>query len=127
MAGRMLHERITNQIIGAFFEIYRARGYGFLESVYSNSLAVEIGQRGLRVSREIPVQVDWKGVVVGTSRIDLLVQDIVLVEIKTVERIVEAHQRQLVNYLKATELEVGLLLNFGPDPHFIRRVNTNDH
>jgi GxxExxY protein len=122
----MLHERITNQIIGAFFEIYRTRGYGFLESVYANSLAVEIGLRGLQVRREIPVQVDWKAVVVGTYRIDLLVEKAVLVEVKTVERIVEAHQRQLVNYLKATDVEVGLLLNFGPDPHFIRRVNTKD-
>jgi GxxExxY protein len=122
----MLHERITNQIIGAFFEIYRTRGYGFLESVYANSLAVEIGLRGLQVRREIPVQVDWKAVVVGTYRIDLLVEKAVLVEVKTVESIVEAHQRQLVNYLKATDVEVGLLLNFGPDPHFIRRVNTKD-
>jgi GxxExxY protein len=122
----MLHERLTNQIIGAFFEIYRARGYGFLETVYSNSLAAELGLRGLQVGREIPVQVDWKGVVVGTYRMDVLVERVVLVEVKTVEKIVEAHQRQLVNYLKATGLEVGLLLNFGPEPQFSRRVNSTD-
>ena len=122
----MLHEAITNQIIGSFFEIYRARGYGFLENVYAGSLAVELGLRGLQVGREIPVQVDWKGVVVGTYRMDLVVEKKVLVEVKTVEKLVEAHQRQLVNYLKATGLEVGLVLNFGPEPQFSRRVNSRD-
>lgn len=121
----MLHEPITNKILGAFFEIYRSRGYGFLENVYSNSLAVEIGLRRLQVKREIPVQVEWKGVTVGTYRMDLLVENLVLVEVKTVERLGDAHSRQLVNYLKATGLEVGLLLNFGPEPQFIRRVNSS--
>jgi GxxExxY protein len=120
----MLHETITSPILGAFYEIYRARGYGFLESVYSNSIAVELGIRGLSVKREVPAQVHWKGVPVGTYRMDLLVEGKVLVEVKTVERLTDAHKRQLVNYLKATGLEVGLLLNFGPEPQFIRRVNT---
>lgn len=120
----MLHQPITDAILGAFFEIYRSRGYGFLENVYSNSLAVELGLRGLRVKREVPVQVHWKDVPVGTYRMDLLVDDRVLVEVKSVEKLIDAHNRQLVNYLKATGLEVGLLLNFGPDPRFVRRVNT---
>lgn len=122
----MLHEPITNAILGSFFEVYRERGYGLLENVYSNSLAAELGIRGLEVKREVPVQVDWKGVLVGTYRMDLLVEKAVLVEVKTVEKLVDAHNRQLVNYLKATGLEVGLLLNFGPDPQFIRRVNSKD-
>jgi GxxExxY protein len=122
----MLHEPTTNVILGSFFEIYRARGYGFLENVYSNSLAVELGTRGLEVRREIPIEVTWKGVSVGTYRMDLVVESEVLVEVKTVERLTEAHNRQLVNYLKATGLEVGLLLNFGPEPQFIRRVNSDD-
>lgn len=120
----MLHQQTTNAILGAFFEIYRARGYGFLEAVYSNSLAVELGMRGLSVKREVPVQVHWKEVSVGTYRIDLLAEEKVLVEVKTVERLVEAHNRQLVNYLRATGLVVGLLLNFGPEPQFVRRVNS---
>lgn len=120
----MLHEPITNSILGAFFEIYRARGYGLLESVYSNSLAVELGIRGLNVRREVPSEVHWKGVSVGAYRIDLLVDGKVLVEVKTVERLADAHSRQMMNYLKATGLEVGLLLNFGPDPQFVRRANS---
>jgi GxxExxY protein len=122
----MLHEPITNQIIGSFFEIYRAKGYGFLENVYTNSLAVELGIRRLQVKREVPVEVDWKGVVVGTYRMDLLVENMVLVEVKAVDKLVDAHNRQLVNYLKATGIEVGLLLNFGPEPQFSRRVNSRD-
>lgn len=122
----MLHQDITNQIIGSFFGVYRGRGYGFLEAVYSNSMAVDLGLRGLSVRREVPVQVFWKGVTVGTYRMDLLVDNKVLVEVKTVERIADAHSRQLLNYLKATGLEVGLLLNFGPDPQFVRMVNSKD-
>lgn len=122
----MLHEPITKSILGAFFEIYRARGYGFLENVYSNSLAAELGIRGFEVKREVPTEVHWKGISVGTYRMDLLVADCVLVEVKTVERLTDAHNRQLVNYLRATGLEVGLLLNFGPEPQFIRRANTTD-
>jgi GxxExxY protein len=122
----VLHEPITNKILGSFFEIYRVRGFGFLENVYTNSLAVELGLRGLEVRREIPVQVHWKGELVGTYRMDLLVENKVLVEVKSCDRLVEAHYRQLLNYLKATGLEVGLLLNFGPDPQFVRRVFTND-
>ena len=120
----MLHQQTTNVILGAFFEIYRARGYGFLETVYSNSLAVELGTRGLCVKREVPIRVFWKEVPVGTYRMDLLVDDSVLVEVKSVEMLTDAHNRQLINYLKATGLEVGLLLNFGPDPRFVRRVNS---
>ena len=122
----MLHDTITSSILGAFFEIYRERGYGFLEIVYSNSLAAELGLRGLEVKREVPTQVHWKGILVGTYRMDLLVDNKVLVEVKTVEKLTDAHNRQLVNYLKATGLEVGLLLNFGPEPQFVRRANTKD-
>src|SRR5688572_25100972 len=98
----MLHSQLTNTIIGSFFEVHRGRGYGFLESVSSNSMAVEIGLRGLEVRRETPVEVHWKGVRVGTYRVDMVVEDLVLVEVKTVEKLIDAHSRQLVNYLKAT-------------------------
>jgi GxxExxY protein len=80
----------------------------------------------LEVKREVPTEVHWKGVSVGTYRIDLFVNNMVLVEVKTVERLADAHNRQLVNYLRATGLEVGLLLNFGPEPQFVRRANTRD-
>jgi GxxExxY protein len=118
----MLYRDITNAIIGGFYEIYNARGFGFQELVYSNSLTVELGLRGLKVRREVPTEVTWKGTTVGTYRIDLLVEDVVLVEVKAVEKLLPAHEAQLVNYLKATGLELGLLLNFGPEAQFRRRV-----
>jgi GxxExxY protein len=118
----ILYKDITNTALAGFYEIYRERGFGFQESVYSNSLAVEFGLRGLRVSREVPIEVRWKGVIVGTYRIDLLVNDVILVEVKAVERLIPAHEAQLLNYLKATGIEVGLLLNFGAEPQFRRRV-----
>ena len=120
----MLHQDITDKILGSFFRIYRVRGYGFLENLYSNSLAVDLGTKGIDVKREVPIEVHWLGVLVGTYRMDLLVEGKVLVEVKTVERLSDAHSRQLLNYLKATGIEVGLLLNFGPDPQFVRMINS---
>ena len=122
----LLHSDITEQVIGAFFEIYRGFGYGFQELVYANALAIELGLRGLEVAREAPTQIHWKGHPVGIYRIDLLVSGAVIVEAKTVEKIGPAHERQLMNYLRATNIEVGLLLNFGPESSYKRLVYSND-
>jgi GxxExxY protein len=118
----LLEEHTTNQIIGAFFAVNRAFGFGFLESIYANALAIELGRRGLRVSREVPIEVFYLGVPVGTYRFDMLVNDSVLVEIKAARVVTEADDRQLLNYLRAARVEVGLLVHFGPKAQFKRLV-----
>lgn len=94
--------------------------------MYANALAIELGLRGIEVAREAPTQVHWKGHSVGIYRIDLLVSGCVIVEVKTVASIAQAHERQLMNYLRATNVEVGLLLNFGPESSYKRLVYSND-
>lgn len=122
----MIEEKISQELLRGFFNVYHERGYGFLEQVYSNSLAVELQYLGLNVQRESPVTVRHRGVDVGQYRIDLLVEGRILVEVKAQAKLVDADQRQLLNYLKATPYELGFLLNFGPRPAFIRRLLTND-
>jgi GxxExxY protein len=123
----MLHEEITSQVIAAFYAVYNTLGYGFLEKVYENALLLELQKRGVKAHRQIPIQVRYEGVVIGQYFADVLIEDKVVIELKAVEQIVKAHENQLVNYLKATDLEVGLILNFGPQPRFKRKIFTNTH
>lgn len=122
----MIEERLSNDLLRGFFNVYHEHGHGFLEQLYSRALAVELQFLGLKVRREAPVTVRHRGVDVGQYRIDLLIEDRILVEVKAQSRLVEADQRQLLNYLKATPYELGFLLNFGPKPAFLRRLITND-
>jgi GxxExxY protein len=121
----MLHEEITSQILAAFYAVYNQLGYGFLEKVYENAMIIELRKRGLKVTPQIPIQVCYDGQVIGDYYADLLVADLVVIEVKAVEQIVKAHENQLVNYLKAGSLEVGLILNFGPEPQFKRKIFTH--
>jgi GxxExxY protein len=123
----LFEEALTRRIIGAFYDVYNALGYGFLESVYKTALEREIADRGLRVVREAGAEVRYKGSVVGVFCADLLVESRVVVELKACRRLEPAHPAQVMNYLRATELEVGLLLHFGPRPSFQRFIATNDH
>ena len=109
----MQHQELTGKIIGCAMKVHRALGPGFLESVYQNALAYELRKAGLLVEVERPILVRYNGVVVGDFFADLLVQDIVLVENKAVRALSSAHEVQLVNYLTATGIDVGLLLNCG--------------
>jgi GxxExxY protein len=118
----LLHKGVSESIIGAFYDVYNIFGYGFLESPYCGALVIELRRRGHRVGREIPVPVLYKGVQVATYRIDLLVDNAVIVEVKSTEHLNPNDQRQLLNYLRATPIEVGLLLHFGPKPKFYRLV-----
>ena len=118
----LMHRRVSKQVIGAFFDIYNELGHGFLESVYEGSLAIRLHECGLRAERQVPVAVRFHNHVVGEFRTDLLVEDCLLVEIKAARTLTDAHEAQLLNYLKATGIRVGLLLNFGPRPDFRRRV-----
>ena len=121
----MLHEEITSQILAAFFAVYNQLGYGFLEKVYENAMIIELDKHGLKVTPQASIQVCYDGKVIGDYYADLLVEDLVVIELKAVEQIIKAHENQLVNYLRAGHLEVGLLLNFGPEPQFKRKIFTH--
>ncbi len=116
------HADLTEKIIAAFYAVYNTLGSGFLEKVYRNALALELGKRGLDVQIEVPVRVFYGDVAVGEYFADLVVQELVIVELKAVEKLLAEHEAQLVRYLRATEFEVGLLLNFGPEPAVRRKI-----
>jgi len=115
-------ENTTRIIIGAFYETYNALGPGFLEKVYEKALMIELKERGLRVHSQCPVVVHYKGQCVGDYIADIVVEDKVICEIKAVRELHPEHEAQLLNYLKATRMKVGLLLNFGPKPEIMRRI-----
>ena len=118
------HE-LTHSIIGGFYEVYNHLGYGLLETVYAPALRRELEGRGLVVDREVWIDVLYKGESIANQRIDIVVNHSVIVEIKATERIPPFARRQLVNYLRATRLELGLLSHFGPEPKVYRFVDTN--
>jgi len=122
----MLHEEITGAIIKAFYTVYNTLGYGFLEKVYENALVHELTKLGLKVRQQTPIKVYYAGQLVGEYFADLAVEDCVIVELKAAESLRPEHAAQLINYLKATDVEVGLLFNFGPKPEFARKIFTND-
>jgi GxxExxY protein len=116
------HAELTDAIIGAFYEVYNELGHGFLESVYREAMIVALKRKGLPVEREKSVEVRFRGEVIGIFRTDLVVAQRVIVELKCARALEGNHEAQLLNYLKATQYEVGLLLNFGNRPHFRRMV-----
>ena len=119
------HRDITMAVISAYYEVYGTLGYGFLEKVGRNALAVELRRRGLKVELEKPIIVYYRGEPVGEYFADLVVADAVIVEIKAAKELAAEHEAQLLNYLKSTRYEVGLLLNFGPEAAFKRKVYDN--
>jgi GxxExxY protein len=121
------HSDITGEVIRAFYQVYNSLGFGFLEKVYGNALALELRQSGIDVVQQKPISVHYKGVVVGKYFADLLIEEIVLVGLKASSTLVGAHEAQLLNYLRATNIEVGLLLNFGEKPDHKRKLYTNDN
>lgn len=123
---KMKHEKITEKIIEAFYKVYNTLGYGFLEKVYLNAMYIELISMGLKVDKEKQIFVYYFGNVVGDYNADLIVEGIVAVELKAKEVLVEQNEHQLVNYLKATNIEVGLLLNFGKKPQMKRKIFDND-
>jgi GxxExxY protein len=124
--GAMKYEELTNQIIKAFYKVYNTLGYGFLEKVYLNALYIELIKMGFKADKEKRVLVYYEGHVVGDYNADLTVENIIICELKTNESLYEGDENQLINYLKATEIEVGLLLNFGKKPEIRRKVYDND-
>ncbi len=122
-----IHSDITEKIIKAFYNVYNKLGYGFLEKVYENAMLIELKKFGLNCKNQFPIKVFYDEKNVGEYFADIIINDFVIVELKAAENLCEEHECQLVNYLKATEIEVGLLLNFGKEPQLKRKVLTKDH
>lgn len=121
----ILHKELTGSILKLFYEVYNELGHGFLEKVYQNALYTELKNNGFDVESQKQIKVYYKNVEVGEYYADLIVNDKVILELKATEVITEAHEFQLLNYLKSTNIEVGLLLNFGKKPEFCRKVFQN--
>jgi GxxExxY protein len=120
--AELIASDITERIIGVFFAVHNELGAGFVESVYQNAMALALRDSGLKVEQQYPLTVSFRGAAVGEFRVDLLVEGTVVLELKAVAQLSPAHEVQLVNYLKATGAPVGLLLNFGRNAQFKRRV-----
>jgi len=123
--NKMLHAELTDKIISSFFKVYNTLGYGFLEKVYENALVIELKRAGFNVLQQQNIKVYYENQVVGNYFADIIADQIIL-EIKSAEGLREENKAQLINYLKATDKEVGLLLNFGRTPEFKRVIFTND-
>ncbi|MEL1245830.1 GxxExxY protein [Flavobacterium sp. DGU11] len=121
----MLHKELTGEILKAFYDVYNELGYGFLERVYQNALFFELQTRGFKVEAQKRISVYYKEILVGDYIADIVVNDKVILELKACECMTEEFEYQLINYLKSTKCEVGLVLNFGKEPEFIRKVFTN--
>ncbi|KAF0151340.1 MAG: hypothetical protein FD143_2008 [Ignavibacteria bacterium] len=118
---------ITEKIIKAFYTVYNKLGYGFLEKVYESAMLIELSKLGLKSTNQFPIAVFYDQKKVGDYYADIIVNDCIIVELKAAENLCEEHECQLINYLKATEIEVGLLLNFGKEPQLKRKVFSKDH
>ena len=119
------YEALTRQVIGAYYAVYNQLGHGFLEKVYENALVLELTERGFEVDQQPRIQVHFKGIPVGDYFADLIVNDVIILEVKAADAIHEAHKVQLTNYLRATTCEIGFVLNFGPKAEFERRYFSN--
>jgi GxxExxY protein len=121
----LLHAATTGPLLDAFFQVYRELGYGFLERVYANALGIAARDLGLEIRQQVPIRVHYKCTLVGEYTADMVANGLVLVELKAARALADEHQAQLLNYLRATPYEVGLLLNFGPKAQYKRMVFSN--
>ena len=119
------HQEITDKVIKIFYKVYGQLGYGFLEKVYENAMMIELKKEGLAATAQSPIKVSYEGQVVGEYFADILVANKVIVEIKGAKGLASENEAHLLNYLKATDVEVGLLLNFGPKPEIKRKLFDN--
>jgi GxxExxY protein len=123
----MRHKELTDAVLCCFYTVYNALGFGFLEKVYENALLLELEKRGFKAVAQHPISVRYDGRAVGEYFADILVNGLLIIEIKAVRNLLSEHEAQLVNYLKATDKEVGLLLNFGPSPQVKRKAFDNEN
>lgn len=122
----LLHKDISDKIIRAYYTVYNALGYGFLEKVYENAMLIELSKNSFNCEKQKPITVFYEGRKVGKYFADIIVENKIILELKAAESLCEEHECQLINYLKATEIEVGLLLNFGKNPEFKRKNFQNN-
>ncbi len=127
MKTNYLHSDITSLIIKAFYNVFNTLGHGFLEKVYENAMMIELRKLGLECKKQISLTVYYQNTKVGDYFADIIVEDKVIIELKAAETLIPEHEAQFVNYLRATEIEVGLLLNFGKEPQHKRRVLTEEY
>ncbi len=121
-----LHKDLTAKIIELFYKVYNTLGYGFSEKIYEKALVLEMNKAGMNIELQEPVQVKYDGHIIGTYIPDMIVEEKVIIEIKAVAQLIPAHEAQLLNYLKASGKEVGLLLNFGQTPEIKRKILTRN-
>ena len=121
----MLHSALSKEIIQSFYKVYNALGYGFLEKVYENAMMIEFRKRGLFAEQQKKIWVHYEEEVVGDYYADIIVENKVILELKASKELCEDHENQLLNYLKATDKELGFLLNYGKDPEFVRKIFSN--
>ena len=124
--GDLLHKSLSDTILKIYFEVYNELGYGFLEKVYQNAMYLELKSQGYKVEAQKQIKVYYKSQLVGDYFADLLIEDSIILELKACGCLLDEHKAQLLNYLKATDVEIGLLLNFGTTPEFKRSIYTND-
>lgn len=121
------HKEVTDKIISAFYTVYNTLGFGFLEKVYENALFVELKKIGLKVDRQRSIKVYYDKLEIGEYFADIVINDCVILELKAIDCLCDEHSYQLINYLKATNIEVGLLLNFGKSPQIKRKIFDNSY
>ena len=125
MSTKIKNGKLTEEIIKLFYKVYNTLGYGFLEKVYENAMMFELSKAGISAIAQSPINVVYENNVIGDYYADILVDNKVIIEIKAAKSIAPEHEAQLLNYLKATDIELGLLLNFGPQPEIKRKVYDN--
>lgn len=123
-SDELFERELSHRVIGAFYGVYNVLGFGFLESVYRRALAIELTRRGFHVATEVPAEVRYDGELVGVFRADILVESRVVLELKAARKLSQADEMQVLNYLRATDLDLGFLLHFGPKPAFRRFIAT---
>ena len=123
---KFLHKSLSDSILKIYYEVYNELGYGFLEKVYQNAMYFELKSQGFKVEAQKQIKVYYKSQMVGEYFADIIVEDLITLELKACECLMDGHQAQLLNYLKVTKVEIGMLLNFGTEPEFKRLIYTND-
>ena len=125
MGADLLYKDTTDKIIKCFYDVYNELGYGFLEAVYENAMCIVLRQSGLKVNQQKELKVKFRNTIVGDYRTDIIVDDKIILELKSAKAIASEHEAQLLHYLKATGMELGMILNFGKTPQFKRYINSN--
>lgn len=119
---KLKHQELTKKLIKVFYDVYNELGYGFLEKVYQNAMYYELKDLGYNVEAQRQITVFYKDIEVGKYYADLIIDNTIVIELKAAKTLVVEHEAQLLNYLKATDIEIGLLFNFGKKPEFIRKI-----